>query len=49
MDDLQFPHKVKRGVDDAILTLLNLISSHLDYPGTTTHVISVDFSSTFNI
>ena len=48
MDRLQFAYKAKRGVEDATLTLFNLISSHLDSPGTTVRVLFMDFSSAFN-
>ena len=48
LDPLQFAYKAKRGVEDATLTLFNLISSHLDSPGTTVRVLFMDFSSAFN-
>ena len=48
MDPLQFTYKAKQGVDDATLMLFNLISSHLDSPGTTVRVLFMDFSSAFN-
>ena len=48
MDPLQFAYKAKRGVEDATLTLFDLISSHLDYPGTTVGVLFMEFSSAFN-
>ena len=49
MDPLQFAYKAKWGVEDATLTLFNLISSHLDSPGTTVRVIFMDFSSAFKL
>ena len=48
MDPLQFAYRAKRGVEDATLTLLNLIASHLDTSGTTVRVQFMDFSSAFN-
>ena len=48
MDPLQFAYRAKRGVEDATLTLLNLIASHLDTSGTTVRVLFMDFSSAFN-
>ena len=36
------------GVEDATLTLFDLISSHLDSAGTTVRVMFMDFSSAFN-
>ena len=37
-----------RRVEDATLTLFDLISNHLDSPGTTVRVLCMDFSSAFN-
>ena len=34
MDPLQFAYKAKRGVDDATLTLMELVTHHLDQTGT---------------
>ena len=48
MDPLQFAYRAKRGVEDATLTLFNLIASHLDTSGTTVRVLLMDFSSPFN-
>ena len=48
MDPLQFAYRAKRGVEDATLTLFNLIASHLDTSGTTVRVLFMDFSSAFN-
>ena len=36
------------GVEDATLTLYNLIASHLDTSGTTVRFLFKDFSSAFN-
>ena len=48
MDPLQFTYRAKRGVEDATLTLFNLIASHLDTSRTTVRVLFMDFSSAFN-
>ena len=48
MDPLQFAYRTKRGVQDATLTLFNLIASHLETSGTTVRVLVMDFSSAFN-
>ena len=45
---LQFAYRAKRGVQDAKLTLFNLIARQLDTSGTTVRVLFVDFSSAFN-
>ena len=48
LDNMQFAYRAHRGVDDAILTLLNLLFKHLE--GNKTHVklTFIDFSSAFN-
>ena len=48
LDPFQFAYQPSRGVDDAILTLLNMVYRHLE--GATSHVrvLFVDFSSAFN-
>ena len=48
MDPLQFAYRARWGVEDATLTLFDLISSHLDSAGTTVRVLFMDFSSAFN-
>ena len=48
MDPLQFAYRAKRGVDDATVTLVDLVSSHLDKAGTFSRVLFMDFSSSFN-
>ena len=45
---LQFVYKAKRGVSDATLTVLNLIHTHFDMPGTFVKVLCKDFCSAFN-
>ena len=48
MDPLQFAYKSNRGVDDALLHVLNNISSHLEKTGTCVRLMFFDFSSAFN-
>jgi hypothetical protein len=48
MDPLQFAYRARRGVEDASVTLLDLITRHLDKAGTFTRVLFMDFSSAFN-
>ena len=48
MDPLQFAYKAKRGVEDATLTLLDLILSHMDSSGNFVRILFMDFSSAFN-
>jgi hypothetical protein len=48
MDQLQFAYRARRGVEDASVTLLDLITRHLDKAGTFTRVLFMDFSSAFN-
>lgn len=48
LDPFQFAYSSKKRVDDAVLTLLNLLCRHLDCPGTHTHLLFLDFSSAFN-
>ena len=48
MDPLQFAYRAKRGVEDATLTLLDLVMRHLDNTGTFVRVLLMDFSSAFN-
>ena len=43
MDPLQFAYKAKRRVEDATLTLFNLIASHLDTSGATVRVLFIYF------
>ena len=47
-DPFQFAYKSHRGVDDAILTLLHKVFTHLDKPGSFIRVLFIDFSSAFN-
>ena len=44
LDPLQFA----TGLEDATVTLLDLVLSHLDKAGTFTRVLFMDFSSAFN-
>ena len=48
LDCHQFAYLSGRGVDDAQITLLHYLQSHLDKPGTYARVLFVDFSSAFN-
>ena len=48
MDPLQFAYKAKRGVEDATLTLMELVTHHLDQSGTFIRILLMDFSSAFN-
>lgn len=48
LDPLQFAYRNKRRVDDAALTLLNLIFKHLEGPGTHAHLLFLNFSLAFN-
>ena len=48
MDPFQFAYKAKRGVEDATLTLLNVISQHLDSSGSCVRILFMDLSSAFN-
>jgi hypothetical protein len=48
LDPRQFAYKAKRGVEDACLTLLDLVASHLDSTGTYVRILFMDFSSAFN-
>ena len=48
LDPLQFAYQSSRGVDDAILTLLHLVYTHLEAPKTHIKIIFLDFSSAFN-
>ena len=48
MGPFKFAYKARRGVEDACLTLVNLIASHLDGSGSHARVLFVGFSSAFN-
>ena len=43
----QFAYKASRGVEDASLTLLNLITQHLEKAKSDVRLLFVDFSSAF--
>ena len=47
-DPCQFAYCTKRGVDDAVTTLLHNIQCHLDQPKTYVRTLFFDFSSAFN-
>ena len=48
LDPLQFAYRSKRSVEDATLSMLNVIYDHLDRPGSYARILFVDFSSAFN-
>ena len=48
LDPFQFAYKASRGVEDASLTLLNLITQHLEKAKSYVRILFVDFSSVFN-
>ena len=48
MDPLQFAYKAQRGVEDATLTLMELVTQHLGQTGTFIRILMMDFSSAFN-
>ncbi len=48
LDPMQFAYRPHRGVEDATVTLLNMLLKHLDNNGTHARPLFVDFSSAFN-
>lgn len=48
LDPMQFAYRPNRGVEDALLTLLNLILKHVESKGTFARLLFIDFSSAFN-
>ncbi len=48
LDPMQFAYRPYRGVEDATVTLINLLFNHLEGNGSHARLIFVDFSSTFN-
>ena len=48
LDPLQFAYKAKRGVDDACLTLVNLVAKHVQHSKNFCRILMIDFSSAFN-
>ena len=48
LDPFQFAYKTSSGVEDASLTLLNLIKQHLEKAKSYVRILFVDFSSAFN-
>ena len=48
LDPFQFVYKASRGAEDASLTLLNLITQHLEKAKSYVRILFVDFSSAFN-
>lgn len=48
MDAVQFAYKVRRGVEDATVTLLNKVYNYLKTPSSYVRIFFADFSSAFN-
>ena len=48
LDPFQFAYNASKSVEDASLTLLNLVMQHLEKAKSYFRVLFVDFSSTFN-
>ena len=48
IDPLQFAYQAHIGVEDAIVTLLHIITKNLEISGTYIRILFVDFSSAFN-
>ncbi len=48
LDPMQFAYRAHRGVEDATLTLLNLLFKHLEGNKTHVRLTFMDFSSAFN-
>ncbi len=48
LDPLQFAYRLNRGVQDATVTVLNLILKHLEGNRNHARLLFVDFSSAFN-
>ena len=48
MDQLQFAYRAKRGVEDALITMLDKIYNHLELPNSYVRILFADFSSAFN-
>ena len=48
LDPLQFAYKASRGVEDASLTLLNMITQHLEKAKAYVRILFADFSGAFN-
>lgn len=48
LDPLQFSYRVHRGLNDAKITLLNLLYKHLEGSNTHARLLFINFSSAFN-
>uniref|UniRef100_A0A1A8LS20 Reverse transcriptase domain-containing protein n=3 Tax=Nothobranchius TaxID=28779 RepID=A0A1A8LS20_9TELE len=48
LDPLQFAYQQNKGVEDAVLCVLNMVYRHLDKTGTCVRLLFADFSSAFN-
>ncbi|XDV35077.1 hypothetical protein PO909_005118, partial [Leuciscus waleckii] len=47
-DPLQFAYRTNRGTDDATLTMVNMVSSHLQQNNMYAQILFIDFNSAFN-
>lgn len=48
LDPLQFAYRARRGVEDAVITVLDKVYDHLEKPNSYARILFVDFSSAFN-
>ena len=48
IDPFQFAYCAKRGVEDAVVTMIHKISEHLDKPRSYVRTLFIHFSSAFN-
>ena len=48
LDPLQFAYRTKRSVEDATLSMLNVILEHIERRGSYARILFIDFSSAFN-
>ncbi len=48
IDPQQFAYQAKRGVEDAVITMLHQVYRHLDKPRSYVRTLFIDFSSAFN-
>ncbi len=48
IDQFQFAYRPHRGVEDATVTLMNMLFKHLEGKGTHPQLLFIDLSSAFN-
>ena len=48
LDECQFAYREGRSVDDAVLTVINSVSEHLENSDSCARALFIDFSSAFN-